>query len=107
VPSELALPAFSSSVAGSCGLILQLLPNRFHSTSCVSCATYIGACIEWTAWKSRTGSASLPDVAAASKQKTWNNPLVLKKLEEVMSAALTQSGRAEFLRLQHLTPATS
>jgi hypothetical protein len=92
--SELAMPAYLPSVAGSGGLILQLPPNHYHSTSGVSCATNISACIEWN---SRSGSSAVPDVAAASKQKTWNRPLVLKKIEEVMSAALTQSGRARIL----------
>ena len=39
----------------------------------------------------------MPDVTMASKQKAWDKPLVSKKLEEVMSAAQTQSGRARIL----------
>ena len=44
--TDLALPAFLSSVAGSAGLILQLLPSLLHNTSGLNDVSYIAACVE-------------------------------------------------------------
>jgi len=88
--SDLALPAFLSSVAGSSNLTLRLLPSRLHGISGLQDAHYISACLEWQA----RCNAVVPDTERLSIQKAWDVPLVQRKLQEVMSAANTQVGRA-------------
>jgi len=91
--SDLALPAFLSSINGASELVLQLLPSRLHAAAGVSDPICIEACLEW---QTRC-SLAIPDAARAGIQKAWDKPLVSRKLEEVMSAAQTQVGRARLI----------
>jgi hypothetical protein len=46
--SDLALPAFLSSVAGSSSLsLMQLLPARFHSSAGINDTVFTNACVIW------------------------------------------------------------
>ena len=91
--TDLALPAFLSSVAGSSNLTIRLLPSRLHAASGLQDALYITACLEW---QTRC-NAVVPDLARLKIQKAWDLPLVNRRLEEVMSAAKTQAGRARLI----------
>jgi hypothetical protein len=91
--TDLALPAFLSSLAGCVDLSLQLLPSRLHSVGGTQDTFYISAGIEW---QSRCGMA-VPDAASIGAQKAWDSPQVLKKFDEVFAAAQTQSGRARII----------
>jgi len=91
--SDLALPAFLSSVAGCVGLSQQLLPTRFHATSGLHDIEFTAACVQWQA----ATNSSVPDTALIGVQKTWDSPMVEVKLQEVLSAAQTQAGRARLL----------
>ena len=88
--SDLALPAFLSSVAGSSSLSLQLLPARFHSSAGINDTVFTNACLIWQA----TSGAVVPD---SFKQKAWDGPLVAVKSDDVLQAAQTQVGRARLI----------
>jgi len=91
--TDLALPAFLSSANGASPLTRQLLPTRLHASS----GNLDPVCVEATVeWQSRCNSAT-PDTARTGIQKAWDSPLVSRKLEEVMSAAQTQVGRARLI----------
>jgi hypothetical protein len=91
--SDLALPAFLSSANGASPLTRQLLPTRLHASS----GNLDPLCVEASiVWQSRCNSA-IPDTARTGIQKAWDSPLMSRKLEEVMSAAQTQAGRARLI----------
>ena len=91
--SDLALPAFLSSVNGASELTLQLLPARLHALSSTRDPVYIAANQEWQL----RSNAVVPDGSRIGVQKAWDTPLVNRKLEEVISAAQTQVGRARLI----------
>jgi len=91
--TDLALPAFLSSINGASDLIMQLLPSRLHVTAGISDPICVEASLEW---QTRCSSA-IPDAGRAAIQKAWDKPLVSRKLEGVMSAAQTQVGRARLI----------
>jgi hypothetical protein len=90
---DLALPAFLSSVNGASELTLLLIPRRLHSVSSSSDPVYVAACLEW---QTRC-NAAVPEPARAGVQKAWDEPVVSRKREEVMSAAQNQAGRARLI----------
>lgn len=88
--TDVALPAFMSSVTCSHTLITQLLPRGLHDTSGTCDPAFKAAVLEW---QSRTGSATIqPPYATA--QKMWDTPLVRVQEVKVLSAALDQAGKA-------------
>ena len=91
--SDLALPAFLSSVNGASELTLQLLPARLHAVSSIRDPAYIVANLEWQ----QRSTVVVPDGSKIGVQKTWDTPLVSRKLEEVLSAEQTQVGRARLI----------
>ena len=88
--TDLALPAFLSSANGASPLTRQLLPARLRASSGNLDPLRDEASAEW---QSRCNTA-IPDAARTGIQKAWDSPLMSRKLEEVMSAAQTQAGRA-------------
>ena len=90
---DLALPAFLSSVNGAAELTLQLLPARLHAVSSIRDPAYIVANLEWQ----QRSTVVVPDGSKIGVQKAWDTPLVSRKLEEVLSAAKTQVGRARLI----------
>ena len=91
--SDLALPAFLSSVNGASEMTLQLLPARLHAVSSIRDPAYIVASYEWQ----HRSTVVVPDGPRIGVQKEWDTPLVSRKLEEVFSAAQTQVGRARLI----------
>jgi len=91
--TDLALPAFLSSVAGSSGLVQQLLPKRFVGSIGLHDISFTASC---HMWQSKCNS-SVPDASSIGLQKVWDSPLVKVKLESVLSAAQTQAGLARLL----------
>ena len=91
--SDLALPAFLSSVNGASEMTLQLLPARLHAVSSIRDPAYIVANLEWQ----QRSTVVVPDGLRIGVQKEWDTPLVSRKLEEVISAAQTQVGRARLI----------
>ena len=91
--SELALPAFLSSVNSATEPTLQLLPARLHASSSNRDPVYIAANLEWQL----PSTAVLPDESRIGVQKAWNTPLVSRKLEDVIIFAQTQVGRARLI----------
>ena len=63
--TDLALPAFLSSVNGAAYLTMKLLPSRLHAVSCNYDPVYVAACVEW---QTRCSSA-VPDPASPSVQR--------------------------------------
>ena len=61
--TDLALPAFLSSVSGSTDLILELLPPRLQNHSGLHDELYIAACVEW---HTRSNS-SVPELIGVQK----------------------------------------
>jgi hypothetical protein len=90
---DLALPAFLSSVNGSAALALQLLPSRFQVSSGIQDPVYVTAFLEWQT----SCHAAVPESSRAGVQKSWDEPLVNQKHEEVLSAAQSPVGRARLI----------
>ena len=91
--TDIALPAFLSSVAGSQTLMNQLLPHKLHGVSGTNEPSFTAAVSEW---QSRTNSTSVQLPFAAS-QKVWDVPLVKVQEVKVLSAAPDQTGRARLI----------
>jgi len=89
--SDIALPAFLSSVTGSHLLITNLLPSHLHATSGTNDPTFAVAVSEW---QTRAGSAPVQLPVA---QKTWDTPLVTVQEAKVLSAAPDQAGKARLI----------
>ena len=91
--TDLALPAFLSSVNGAADLTMKLLPSRLHEVSGDRDPVCVAACLEW-----QTRSASIvPDPAKSGIQKAWDLPVVSRKREELLSAAQSQVGLARLI----------
>ena len=91
--SDLALPAFLSSVNSVSELTLQLLPARLHAVSSIRDPAHIVANLEWQ----QRSTVVVPDGSRIGVQKAWDTPLVSRKLAEVISAAQTQVGHARLI----------
>jgi hypothetical protein len=91
--TDLALPAFLSSVNGAASFTLKLLPSRLHAVSGDRDPACVAACLEW---QTRCAS-TVPDPAKSGIQKAWDLPVVSRKREELLSAAQTQVGRARLI----------
>ena len=91
--TDLALPAFLSSVNGAADLILQLLPTRLHAVSGSLDPLCVVACLEWQTHY----NATIPDRTMAGVQKAWDGPVVSRKREELLLAAQNQAGRARLI----------
>ena len=87
--TQVALPAYLSSIASSGHLILQLLPPRLHSTEGSNDQLFIDAV---DTWRERAGGMELPQLAI--NQKAWDMPLVGIAMDKVLSAAPNQAGIA-------------
>ena len=91
--TDLALPAFLSSVAGALTLTVRLPPNRLQDTSGLQDIFYTTQCFEW---QTRCNS-EFPDTDKLGSQKAWDSPLVSKKLDGVLLAAHTQAVHARLI----------
>jgi hypothetical protein len=89
--TQVALPAFLASVAGSSPFILQTLPPRLHDTAGMNDPVFSVAEDEW-----KTRSSIHPPQHAA-KQKAWDTPLVNVAAARVLSAAPNQAGIARLI----------
>jgi hypothetical protein len=87
--TQVALPAFLSSVASSNELVLQILAPRFHNSAGINNQLFVAAVEEW---KTRANQCQLPEVII--KQRAWDAPLVGVAMEVVLSAAHNQAGIA-------------
>ena len=92
--TDVALPAFLSSVIGSVPLVLQILPERLHDSVGTDDALFLAAVTEWQA---RCTTPSPEPPLNASTQKAWDAPLVSASVERMMFAAPTQAGLARLL----------
>ena len=91
--TDIALPAFLSSVAGSQSLISELLPSNLRDVAGTSDPSFTTALTEW---QTRTGSAPVqPPYATA--QKVWDAPLVSVQEDKVLSAAPDSAGKARLI----------
>jgi len=81
--TDIALPAFISSVAGSQSIISQLMPQRLQYVSGVNDPAFNTALLEWQT-RSESGPAQPP---FATKQKVWDAPLLTLQEDKVSSAA--------------------
>jgi len=90
--TQVALPAFLSSVASSADLVVQLLPPRLHSSASINDQLFITAVDEW---KIRTGQTQPPQVIVS--QKSWDVSLVGVAKERVLSAVHNQAGIARLI----------
>jgi hypothetical protein len=88
--TDVALPAFLSSVAGSQSLISRLLPQNLLDMSGTRDPSFTAGISEW---QSRTGSTSV-QAPFATEQKVWDAPLVSGQEARVMSAALDPVSKA-------------
>ena len=95
--TDLALPAFLSSVAGASTLTVRLLPNCLHDTSGLQDIFYTTSCIEW---QTRCNS-ELPDTDKIGSQKAWDSPLVSKM--GYCQLHIPKPGMPNLLRLLHFT----
>jgi hypothetical protein len=91
--TDIALPAFLSSVAGSQSLVSELLPPSLRDVAGTSDPSFTTALSDW---QTRTGSAPVqPPYATA--QKVWDAPLVSVQEEKVLSAAPDSAGKARLI----------
>ena len=91
--TDLALPAFLSSVAGSLDLVRKLIPPRLHDSVGDLDPYFTGAREEWLI----LSGCPCPDSSFSSIQKAWDSPLVNLKKEKVLSAAQSQAGRTRLI----------
>ena len=91
--SDIALPAFLSSVVGSAALTSRLLPDRLSNVSGLNDELYISALSDWQ-FKSKT---NLLAPIQSSRQRAWDEPLVKIAVDNVLSTAQTQVGLARLL----------
>lgn len=91
--SDIALPAFVSSVVGAQELLTQLLPMSMHTTSGVNESAFLEALDEWN---SRTGNSPLHEISS-SAQSWWDAPLVRAQESKVLKAARDQSSKARLI----------
>ena len=89
--SDIALPAFLSSVAGSAHLALQILPQRLHKSAGIDDDLYKAAISKW---QTRCGTPPPEPPPNAEAQKAWDGPMVNASVERLMLAATTQAGLA-------------
>ena len=85
--TQVALPAFLSSIASSTDLIIQLLPSRLHCSAGVNDQLFTAAVEQW---KVCAGQNQLPQLII--HQKAWDTPLIGVAMERVLSAAPNQVG---------------
>jgi len=91
--TDVELPAFLSSVAGSQPLIQELLPRHFENSAGVNDPKFINAVKEW---ESQTGSAPAQP-PYSTVQKVWDKTVVEVKEKKVLSAASDQAGKARLI----------
>jgi hypothetical protein len=89
--SDIALPAFLSSVAGTDALIKQLLPPRLHDVSGTNDSAFRDAIHAWFV------STQCTEAPQSVRQSAWDGPLVRLKAAGLLLAAQSQSDRARLL----------
>jgi hypothetical protein len=95
--SDIALPAFLSSVVGSAALTSRLMLDRLSNVSGLNDELYISALADWQ-FKSKT---NLLAPLQSSRQRARDEPLVKIALDNVLYTTQTQVGLAPFLWSQH------
>ena len=88
--SDLALPAFLSSVMSSSDMVQQLLPLRMQNVGGIHDVRHISALREWES----SAGVSLPD---SGHKKTWDLSPIKVKFEAVMNIAQNQADRARLI----------
>jgi hypothetical protein len=91
--TDIALPAYLSSVAGSHTLISQLLPQHLHAISGTNDPKFTAAVAEW---QSRAVFAPVQQ-PLPTEQRIWDEPLVNVQVSNVLSAALDQTDKARLI----------
>jgi hypothetical protein len=100
--TQVALPAFLSSVASSSDLVLQLLPTSLRSSAGMNDQLFTAAVEEW---KSRSGHSQPPQLVFSQKHGTRH--LSESSWRECCLPHLTRPGFPALLRPQLVTPAPS
>ena len=91
--SQVALPAFLSSVVSSQPLVTELLPGRLHTICGTDDPLFIATVSEW---QCRTDTASVQPTFHAT-QKGWEKTLAEVQESEVLSAAHDQADKARLI----------
>ena len=91
--TQVALPAFLSSIAGSQPLITELLPARLHQLSGTEDPLFTTAVREW---EMQVNSAPISPPYSAM-QKDWDQALVEAQKSKVLSAAPDLAGKARLI----------
>lgn len=91
--TQVALPAFLSSVAGSQSLVTELLPARLHLISGTCDPLFTAAVSEW---QTRAESAPVQP-PFATMQKDWDKALVDVQEQKVLSAAPDLASKARLI----------
>jgi hypothetical protein len=91
--SQVALPAFLSSVVSSQPLVTELLPGRLHTICGTDDPLFIAAVSEW---QCRTDTTAVQPTFHAT-QKGWDKTLVEVQESKVLSAAHDQADKARLI----------
>jgi len=92
--TDISLPAFIASVAGSHMLIRRLLPARLHDSSGTYDNTFTSAVSLWT---DKAGISQVPVAPFSGRQKVWDSALVSVIRERLLSAAPSQAAKARLI----------
>ena len=91
--TQIALPAFLSSVVGSQSLVTELLPARLHLISGTCDPLFTAAVNDW---QCRTDSPHV-QMPFSTAQKDWDKALVDIQEKKVLSAAPDQASKARLI----------
>ena len=96
--SQVAVPAFLSSVAGVEPLISELLPGRLQAVAGINDPLF---CLRGLVHTSRLSPVQPPYLTA---QKKWDQSMVKDQESKVLSAAPDQAGKARLIAAAALAP---
>jgi hypothetical protein len=88
--TDIALPAYLSSVTGSHALISQLLPQRLHAISGTNDPKFTAAVAEW---QSRAVFASVQQ-PLPTEMRIWDEPLVNAQVPNLLSSTPERTDKA-------------
>jgi len=95
--TDIALPAFLSSVVSAHTLITQLVPQHLHDVSSTNDPTFTEAVEQWKTRVDGTSPVQTAQPPLSTDQKTWDAPLVKLQEEKVLSAAPNQTEKARLI----------
>ena len=84
--TDISLPAYIASMAGSHMLIHRLLPARLHDSSGTYDKTFMSALSLWT---DKAGVSQIPVAPFSGRQKVWDSALVSVIRETVVSCTIS------------------